>query len=343
MSVASKNAFALLEDEDSSRPSTPASKPAPTKESAPTPAASTRGTQKSRGGPASRGGRYYQRGGKPTAQGTPDAAEDAAAGEGEAPRKKFERGRGRGRGERGRGGRGGRPFDKHSQTGKVDSEKKVNQGWGADEGDAEFKAETAAEGDAAADATSPTADASGWGAAETGADDWGVPAATEGTPAPEGEKAPEVRRGRDRDIREPEEEDNTLTLEEYLKQQTEKDLAAVPKLEPRKANEGDDSIWKDAVVVSKKDEEESAYFVGKSKSSVPKNRSKKEEKVYIEIDARFERPARGGGRGRGGDRAERGDRGGRGRGRGGGRGRTNGTSATPAVDVDDQSAFPSLS
>lgn len=29
------------------------------------------------------------------------------------------RGRGRGRGDRGRGGRGGRPFDRHSATGKT--------------------------------------------------------------------------------------------------------------------------------------------------------------------------------------------------------------------------------
>lgn len=140
-----------------------------------------------------------------------------------------------------------------------DSEKKVSQGWGADEGEAELKAETAGEGDAAADALSPSADASGWGVpAASGADDWAVPT-TEETPAPEGEKPSEGRRGRDR---EPEEEDNTLTLDEYLKQQKERELAAIPKLEPRKANEGDDSIWKDAVLVNKKDEDESAYFVG---------------------------------------------------------------------------------
>lgn len=137
-----------------------------------------------------------------------------------------------------------------------DSEKKVSQGWGADEGEAELKAETAGEGDAAADAS---IDNSGWGApAESGADAWAVPA-TEETPAPQEEKPAEGRRGRER---EPEEEDNTLTLDEYLKQQQEKEQAAIPKLEPRKANEGDDSIWKDAVLVSKKDEEESAYFVG---------------------------------------------------------------------------------
>lgn len=258
-----------------------------------------------------------------------------------------------------------------------DSEKKVSQGWGADEGEAELKAETAGEGDAAADALNTSADASGWGApaadagdwdapAASGADEWAVPT-TEATPAAEEEKPAEGRRGRDR---EPEEEDNTLTLDEYLKQQKEKELAAIPKLEPRKANEGDDSIWKDAVLVSKKDEDESAYFVGgkvrlllsahmaskltslplKAKSAAPKARTKKEEKVYIEIDARFERPARGGRGGRGGERG--GDRGGdrgRGRGRGGGRGRAygnggaNGLGGAPTVELNDQSAFPSLS
>lgn len=83
--------------------------------------------------------------------------------------------------------------------------------------------------------------------------------------------------------------------------------------------------------------------------NAPKARStKKEEKVYIEIDARFERPDRGGrGRGRGGDRGgDRGDRrGGPRGGRGGPRGgaaRQNGGAPT-TVDVDDQTAFPSLS
>lgn len=81
---------------------------------------------------------------------------------------------------------------------------------------------------------------------------------TPATPA-EGEKAEEPKR-------QEEEDDNTLTLDQYLKKQTESKLEIVPKLETRKANEGDDSIWKDAVVVTKKDEEEDAYFVGKVSS-----------------------------------------------------------------------------
>lgn len=73
-------------------------------------------------------------------------------------------------------------------------------------------------------------------------------------------------------------------------------------------------------------------------------RGEKKEKVFIEIDARFEPPSRGGrGRGRG-DRG-RGDRSRGGRGRGS-RGRSNGTSTANSsadVNVDDENAFPSLS
>lgn len=93
----------------------------------------------------------------------------------------------------------------------------------------------------------------------------------------------------------------------------------------------------------------STDLVPKSKSA-PKARPKKEDKVYLEIDARFERPdrrgrGRGDGRGdRGGDRGDRsrnfrggGGGGGRGPPRSGAGGRQNG-----ANTVDDQAAFPSL-
>lgn len=77
--------------------------------------------------------------------------------------------------------------------------------------------------------------------------------------AESGEKA-EGRRGKDR---EQEEEDNTLTLEQYLAQKAEKEASLLPKLEARKANEGaDESLWKDAVKMTKGEEEE-AYFTGK--------------------------------------------------------------------------------
>lgn len=140
-----------------------------------------------------------------------------------------------------------------------DTDKKVNQGWGADEGTAELQAETAGETDAQVEATGTTTEA-GWGGEAADADAWGTPA--EGAAAT-GETAATEEKAEGRPRREVEEEDNTLTLEEYLKQQKEKELEVVPKLETRKANEGDDSIWKDAVPLSKKDEEDAAYFVGK--------------------------------------------------------------------------------
>lgn len=185
------------------------------------------------------------------------------------------RGRGRGRGgdrggDRGRGAR--RPFDRHSATGKTyvhlvliicianvdfcsDSDKKVHQGWGGDEPSSELKAEAAGENDAQAEASTPAENA--WGPDPAAvADAWGAPEGETAAPA-EGEKADSRPR------REVEEEDNTLTLEEYLKQQAEKQLEIVPKLEARQANEGDDSIWKGAVAVTKKTDEDDAYFVGK--------------------------------------------------------------------------------
>lgn len=323
MSVATKNPFALLDAEEPSSTSTPPTKPAAkAPQSSTTPA--NRGSQKTRGGPASRGGKYYPRGGgarQPPRDSNQTGTDEAVGGE----PKKFD-GRGRGRGGAGRGGagRGGRrPFDRHSQTGKTDSDKKIQQSWGGADGNTELKAEQQANVDAAVEGKSEWDD--------TGAADWGAaPAdAPADAPAAEGDK-PE---GRPRREREPEEEDNTLTLDQYLAQQKEKD-SAVPKLEGvRQVNESADA-WKDAVPLSKDGED--AYFVGKSKSA-PKPKAKKEERVFIEIDARFERPERGGrGRGRGGDRA----RGSRGGGRGGARGGRQPNQAS--VNVDDQTAFPSL-
>ncbi|KAF4622844.1 hypothetical protein D9613_001846 [Agrocybe pediades] len=338
MSVATRNPFALLDDDAPSAP-------APVqKEETPAPAAApARGAanQKSRGGPASRGGKYYSRGGKPSSKDATPVTEETEG------QKKFDgpaREGGRGRGGRGRGGaRGGRgrAYDRHSQTGKTDSDKKLHQGWGGDDGNTELKAESAAVVDAVAESAAnewdAPASADAWAntaAPENAVDAW---ASNVEAGAPDAEGKPE----RQRKEREPEEEDNTLTLDQYLAKKQES--AVIPKLEgTRKANDGAEDVFKDAVPLTK-NEEEDAYFVGKTKSA-PKPRAKKEEKVYLEIDARFERPDRGGrGRGRGGDRG--GDRGGekRGaRGRGGPRGGRQNNGA-PAVNVDDQTAFPSLS
>ena len=97
------------------------------------------------------------------------------------------------------------------------------------------------------------ADPSGWADAAPGE------AAAVAEDAPAGERAERE----ERKPREPEEEDNTLTLDEYRKKQG--GLEIVPKLEGRKV---DDSAFKDAVPVTKKDEDETAYFVGKVRSSL---------------------------------------------------------------------------
>jgi plasminogen activator inhibitor 1 RNA-binding protein len=153
-----------------------------------------------------------------------------------------------------------------------DSDKKVHQSWGGDDGVAELKTEEAATNDA----TEEKAAVNDWAAnGETPADDpWGAPApaseaapaddpwATPATAPTDGDKAAE-RESRPRREREPEEEDNTLTLEQYLAQKKEQDASLVPKLEVRKANDGaDDSIWKDAVELKKGDDQQ-AYFAGK--------------------------------------------------------------------------------
>lgn len=98
--------------------------------------------------------------------------------------------------------------------------------------------------------------------ADGAADAWGAPAETAGeTEAGAGKPDRDGRPPRRE--REPEEEDNTLTLEQYLAQKKEKESSVVPKLEGvRKANEGADAnIWKDVVALEKADED--AYFVGK--------------------------------------------------------------------------------
>ncbi|KAH0838334.1 hypothetical protein J3R83DRAFT_6613 [Lanmaoa asiatica] len=326
MSVATRNPFAILDEDDARPPSPPPVEPAPPQQQ---PSASAK---RARGGPTTRGGRYYQRGGsrqntdrEPPSSEDPPVAPDAKQRRSDGERRE---GRGRGRGGGARGGRG-RTYDRHSATGKTDSDKKIHNGWGGDDGNAELKVEEAATNDAAAE----SGGMNDWAApADTSAGDWGAPPQN---PAPEQSpdvEKPDSARRKDRDQ---EEEDNTLTLDQYLTQQREKEIALLPKLETRKANEGtEDTIWHGATRLEKGEGE--TYFSGKTKSA-PKARTEKKEKVFLEIDAHFDRPQRGG-RGRGGDRGEGRGRGGRGR---GGRGRSNGTAAD--VRVDDETAFPSLS
>lgn len=367
MSVATVNKFALLNDDgDDSVASLPpkAAAPAVVVE-AQTPKSTTNRGRAAASNAQSRSGRYYKRGGAPTAEKdadgftSPNPNDTGARFDRTEGRPDRGRGRGRGRGGRGGGDRPprGRVHDKESQTGKVDTEKTINQGWGAET--SELNAEISGEADAQAAAVEAAAD--GWGAPAADASAWDAPA-SEAAPAAAGEATPEAGKegkegGRRRRDEEEEEEDNTLTYEEYLAKQKADASSAVPKLEGTRTV--GETEWKDAVQLLR-EESEDVYFAGKAKAA-PKAKPKKEEKVYIQIDA--PPPQRGGGDrgrgargGRGGDRGGRGrggDRGGRGRGgdrapRGGdswGNSNSNGggrRGTTANVDVDDQSAFPSL-
>ena len=154
-----------------------------------------------------------------------------------------------------------------------DSEKKIHQSWGGDEGQTELATETAAANDAAAEQVAPaeTWEPSGGGDTEWGAEagntDWGAEAATTdwATSAPppvsttNAEEPAERSDRRPRD-RQEEEPDNTLTLDQYLAQQKEKS-PIVPQLETRKI-EQDESLWRGAKEIVKGAEEDT-YFVGK--------------------------------------------------------------------------------
>ena len=146
-----------------------------------------------------------------------------------------------------------------------DTNKRVDQGWGSNKGNAELTAEQQADSDVAKDANVDAA--MSWGAdlVATGddtpaTDSWGggddvkpsSPNAANGTA--------ETRRSKEKD----EEEDNSLTLDEYLAQKAKAEATAVPKLETvRQANEGvDESLWKDTIPLAK-GKDESNYFVGK--------------------------------------------------------------------------------
>ncbi|KAK0465133.1 uncharacterized protein EV420DRAFT_1617867 [Desarmillaria tabescens] len=305
MSVATKNPFALL-DEDDARPTTPPPQP---KQEPPAPASySTKATRRS---------------GIERVASITSAAVNLPQGIAPQPRTVLKipcpqkaseiEGRGRGRGGRG-GGRGGRgrPFDRQSQTGKT---------LGGDDGATELKQEEAAATDAVVEGSNewgaPTAATGGeWGAPAPGGDAWEAPAGGDTTAdaAAPADKPP--RRERE------EEEDNTLTLDQYLAQQKSKE-GILPQPEARKANEGAEARGGRKLLRRQGTLLLFHYFPGAKPSA--KARAKKEEKVYLEIDARFDRPApRGGARQGGGHNG-------------------NAPSVAPVVNVDDETAFPSLS
>ncbi|BGP36740.1 hypothetical protein JCM10450v2_000632 [Rhodotorula kratochvilovae] len=317
MSVFSANAFALLGDGDDYTPA-PAAKAAP---AAAAPAAAPKAAPQQPRANAQRGPQRERK----QADREVNAAVPAGEGAKEDRAKNFARGGGRGgrggvaRGPganpRGNGGTylggnrprrengGGRPFDRHSQTGRVDSDKAEAAGWGAEDGKKELEAEVLGDADAKAE----------------------KPAEGAATPVRE---API------------EEEDNTQTYEEYLAAQAEKKLSlALP--EARKANEGDDASFGKAL--TKKAEAAEEWLFGAPKESSGKGKKQKEGKTFLEVeftsaprrDTR-ERPATRGGRparGRGEGRGRGGARGGATRGQAR-------SSAAPAVP--DASAFPAL-
>jgi hypothetical protein len=154
-----------------------------------------------------------------------------------------------------------------------DSEKRVHQGWGGDDGGRELQNEQAAVADATGEATGGTDDWAGAGNTATAdwadtanneqqVDDWSS-APNAADTAPTGENKEVTNEPRRRGRQEEEEDDNTVTLDQYLaqKKQATSDL---PKLEGiRKANEGsDENLWKNSVQNGKVNEEED-YFVGK--------------------------------------------------------------------------------
>lgn len=321
MSVASRNAFALLGDEDGA----PAAvSPAVKKEiAAAAPKRTVVGLNTNRNGAR----------GASEAKGNARAAGGAGEGDQEAPQRDSRssrgaarggRGEGRGgRGGRGAGGRGGRgrQFDRHSATGKEDSHKKVEQGWGGDDAKRELDAEDGAKADAAAEE-----DTTG----EAG-DKKEAPKAN-GAPPVEKELAPVE-----------EEKDNTKTLDEYLAEQAAKraQIGALKEARPAET---------DAKALGTKMEKQSDEDYFKAQKERSNRQRERKEKQILEIEQSFNAPpaasrgagrgGRGSGRGRGGERG-RGFGGERGAGRGrGGRGR--GGSAGANINLSDSAAFPTL-
>lgn len=129
----------------------------------------------------------------------------------------------------------------------------MHQGWGADK--TEAVAEVQGEADAQAEATAGGAGPD-WGAAPEA--DWGAPegdAAAAGTTPGKEDAQPS---------RPVEEEDKTMTLEEYLASKTDSLTELVGSVGPREANEGNADLFKDAQKLVKPQEGES-YFAGLTK------------------------------------------------------------------------------
>ncbi|TPX13803.1 uncharacterized protein E0L32_005747 [Thyridium curvatum] len=323
MSVASKNLYDLLgNDDESDQPRPPVKTVDKT---------TTRTVKRNADGeaPATKApagqGRRGGFGGNEAAFRDRNAGSDRNRGKttDDAPRGGQARG---GRDARVRGGRGGRfpreRDDRHSKSVPTGgSDKQAAQGWGATEGDAELKDEQAGE----EIAQSERKDA----ATEEAGDE---------TPA--------------------EPEEKHISYADYLAQQAEKKLALEGDLKVRQANEGakNNKQWATAKELVKDEDDD---FISASAGKTKRERERKTKQV-VDIDQRYvepERPTRGGrggrggsrgdsGRGgpRGGDSSRGGPRGGRGAPRGGDfpRGGGRGGREASNLNTNDEKAFPSL-
>jgi plasminogen activator inhibitor 1 RNA-binding protein len=128
-----------------------------------------------------------------------------------------------------------------------------------------------------------------------------------------------------------EEEEKVKTLEEYLAEKANKSLkVSLP--EARKANDADESVFKGTVAFAKKDFEE--FYISKETKTTKKTTEKvRKEKVFVEIEQRFQEKARPEFR-KSNDR-----RGGRPNNK---NNRRAAKSNVPAVNLQDASAFPTL-
>jgi len=144
---------------------------------------------------------------------------------------------------------------------------------------------------------------------------------------------------------EPEEEDNSLTFEEYQAQKAAARPAgeAFATLKPREV----ESDFGDAAKISKDDQED--YFGGKSKSLRKKNKNKKAENILTDYTIAPSADSGGGGKGKGKGKGSRdgGFRGSSGKGKGGSKGKGKGKGkgsrgGARGLNVNDSSAFPTL-
>ncbi len=146
-----------------------------------------------------------------------------------------------------------------------DSDKKFHQGWGGDEAGTELKAEEAGKTDAQTEGNAVATD--GWDAPSSdpwstapAPDPWGAPPEGDNIPAAEDDKAEDDRKPREREF---EDEESTISYDQYVAQLRETTTSSVPKLEGiREANEGAADAW-DNITEHKKNEDDQAYYVGK--------------------------------------------------------------------------------